>query len=136
MRTRQRKVRLRVIERLLVDRDDVHITAFVVRVARATRLRPEPPVIAAAAAHVARDVLVAVEAQRVLRGLVESHMTAAAFLLVLRVSWITLPGISTSSSDWALAGPVASQTAKMPMRSRHRRCSMPERDQYMCTAIT
>jgi hypothetical protein len=81
MRAAQDEIGLGVIEGALVQLHDLRPASAVVGVAGAAELRLEPPVEPSMAAHVQADLLMALEAQRVLRLALEGHVAVAALAL-------------------------------------------------------
>src|SRR5581483_1247245 len=117
-----------MIERARVERGDVHVAAFMLGVARAAFVVLEPPVIALVRLHVARHVLVTIEAAPGLRGTVEAHVALRAVALDVRV-----PVYQFSGREHALdrigAGDALQREAQGQKQDE------PEH-QYMCTAMT
>ena len=82
----ERKLRQPVVEGFRIKRGDVHAAPLVLGMAAPAVLLFQPPVVAPPRLHVARDLLVAVEAQSFLGGLVEARVTLLAIGLDLGVT--------------------------------------------------
>jgi hypothetical protein len=74
MTVAQDEIGLSVVERLLVEGYDPGVTTPVIGVARPAFPIFQPPMVPAPGAYVGGDILVAVEAQRWLRGAVEANV--------------------------------------------------------------
>ena len=88
----ERETGLRVVEAPLGNRRDVHVAPFMVGVTGAARLRREPAMKAVLLAEITGDLLVTVEAELVLRQLVELDVALFALLLDFRVPCDDFPG--------------------------------------------
>ncbi|MBK7471988.1 MAG: hypothetical protein IPI73_16640 [Betaproteobacteria bacterium] len=86
VRPGEQEVRLRVVERPFVEARDLHVASLVIGVTGAAWLRLRAAMESLLRADVTGDILVAVQAQLVLRRLVELHMAVPALLLVLRMA--------------------------------------------------
>ena len=92
MRPPQRVIGRGVVELVFVERRDVHVAALVLGMAAAARLDLDASVQALVPRDVLRHGLVAIEAEPVLRALVEAHVAIGAFALELRVAGDDLAG--------------------------------------------
>lgn len=92
MRPLERKIRETVIEAPRIERRDIHVPPFMLRMARTAFLFLEAAVESLMRLHVARYVLVAIQAQSRLPGLVEAHMALRAVDLEIRMAGDELAG--------------------------------------------